>query len=97
MGESMRVALLCNNGVRVKLAPPQAHRYLKEDWARIPDDDETSRKVYTDWLKGVPAPNSELPDGYEIRQNGQWHSLYGPDGEKVGSASRDRGELVGRA
>lgn len=35
-----------------------------------------------------PEDDDALPDGYHIEQSGSWHSVIGPDGEKVGKSHR---------
>lgn len=32
--------------------------------------------------------DDDLPDGYHIEHSGSWHSVIGPDGEKVGKSHR---------
>lgn len=35
-----------------------------------------------------PDEGEDLPDGYHIEQSGPWHTVIGPDGEKVGKSHR---------
>lgn len=39
-----------------------------------------------------PNPHADQPVGYRVEQNGQWFSLMGPDGEKVGKSQRSYDE-----
>lgn len=40
----------------------------------------------------VTPADEPFEEGWRVEQNGQWFTLYGPDGEKVGKAARSEAE-----
>ena len=96
------MAVIFNNGRRLKLAPHAAHRYLKEGWARIPEDDPESRQAYERWLAGQDvsvesSPAPELPDGYAIEKSASWYVVTDPNGYQVGKGKRSREDALALA
>lgn len=61
-----------------------------------PDTNEVRAQIDADRQRQLATRNDSAPvvDGYRVEQNGQWYSLIGPDGEKVGVSKRSADEAL---
>jgi hypothetical protein len=69
---------------RIAIHHPQDPNRVKTIWGSDFDPE-----VHRLWMEDVS-------EGYRIEHRGPWHTIIGPDGEKVGTSTMDRDEAEDR-
>lgn len=93
----MHIAVVANNGSRLKYSPKRAHLVLTRGWGRLPEGDITNVARYARWCEehghepvadafpALPGRPAGMPEGYTVLPvNGRYQVYAGQDFESIG-------------